>query len=149
MNKSKRWRETHAERVKTQQKNWRENNPAKRKAHRLLRAAVISGEIVKPEKCITCAATKPLVAHHHDYSKPLDVHWICRSCHAKEHGIAVGVKKNFAKGEAHGSAKLNAVVVGEIRAQLGQVSIRELARYYGVSEKLVRLIKNGEIWKNV
>jgi len=33
--------------------------------------------VVAKEKC---GATTPLVAYHSDYSKPLDVVWLCRSC---------------------------------------------------------------------
>lgn len=31
-----------------------------------------------------CGSTKT-EAHHHDYSKPLDVRWLCRACHQAAH----------------------------------------------------------------
>jgi hypothetical protein len=27
--------------------------------------------------------------HHHDYSKPLEVEWLCHRCHMAEHGMLV------------------------------------------------------------
>lgn len=35
--------------------------------------------------CVKCGATK-VQPHHHDYSKPLVVTWLCRPCHLAEHG---------------------------------------------------------------
>jgi len=35
------------------------------------------------DKCVVCGATEDLCAHHEDYSLPLDVVWLCRSCHSK------------------------------------------------------------------
>ena len=35
----------------------------------------------------SCGQTHELIeAHHHDYSKPLDVEWLCPHCHARAHG---------------------------------------------------------------
>ncbi len=35
----------------------------------------------------SCRATNAKVhAHHHDYSKPLDVEWLCKDCHWQQHG---------------------------------------------------------------
>ena len=39
--------------------------------------------ILTPEPC-KCGSTD-VQMHHHDYSKPLDVTWICRLCHAELH----------------------------------------------------------------
>jgi hypothetical protein len=37
------------------------------------------------QPCEKCGYHKSQ-AHHHDYSKPLDVNWLCFACHRKEHG---------------------------------------------------------------
>ena len=42
-----------------------------------------TGKMVKPEECSICLVNKPVEAHHTDYSKPLDVNWVCRQCHSK------------------------------------------------------------------
>ena len=42
--------------------------------------AVKNGKLTKRDRCTKCGATTPLVAYHSDYSKPLDVVWLCRSC---------------------------------------------------------------------
>lgn len=44
--------------------------------------------LVRPEACENCNAIPehgPLHGHHDDYSKPLEVRWLCRSCHIKHH----------------------------------------------------------------
>jgi len=66
-------------------KRFRENNPEKYEAHMAVTVAVASGKLVKPDACQDCGAAVPLQAHHEDYSKPLDVMWLCSSCHAKHH----------------------------------------------------------------
>ena len=35
--------------------------------------------------CARCAFTGKTDGHHFDYSRPLDVIWLCRACHAREH----------------------------------------------------------------
>ncbi len=61
------------------------NNPEKRRAHILLYKARRSGKINKPSICSSCDNGGKIHAHHRDYSKPLDVVWLCASCHAKLH----------------------------------------------------------------
>lgn len=54
-------------------------------ARQKLIAAVASGQIVRPSTCSRCEATAKIHGHHSDYSKPLDVIWLCPSCHGAEH----------------------------------------------------------------
>ena len=50
--------------------------------------AIQSGKL-KRRPCMKCGANKS-EAHHPDYYKPLDVIWLCRSCHRAEHAKADG-----------------------------------------------------------
>lgn len=50
-----------------------------------VRYAVKVGKLEKPKGCEFCGHEKPLHGHHDDYSKPLDVRWLCASCHADTH----------------------------------------------------------------
>lgn len=49
----------------------------------LLRA-VRSGRIERPKSCPRCGKECTVEGHHTDYSKPLDVMWLCRQCHADQ-----------------------------------------------------------------
>lgn len=60
-------------------------NPEMHRAHLALHEAVRTARIVKPDRCSRCDRPGPLQGHHHDYSKPLDVIWLCDSCHRLEH----------------------------------------------------------------
>lgn len=44
----------------------------------------ISAGILIPKPCKICGKEK-VDAHHDDYSKPLEVKWLCRGCHRKHH----------------------------------------------------------------
>jgi hypothetical protein len=46
---------------------------------------VKKGNVIKPTKCSCCRLKKKVEAHHSDYSKPLNVLWLCRSCHSDLH----------------------------------------------------------------
>ncbi len=67
----------------------RKRYPQKDKARQLLNDAVRDGKITK-QPCYLCGSTNKIEAHHHDYSKPLDVKWVCFYCHRSvEHGQIV------------------------------------------------------------
>ena len=60
----------------------------KHSARRAVRHAVASG-VIKRNPCEVCGA-KTVDGHHDDYSRPLDVRWLCRTHHAEHHAKARG-----------------------------------------------------------
>ena len=59
-------------------------NPDKRRAHNLLKKAIVRGEVVRLP-CAVCGESVGIEGHHHDYSLPLDVTWLCQKHHVEEH----------------------------------------------------------------
>ena len=58
--------------------------PTRKNAYRVVEAALRAGAIEKPRNCEACGrpdSEKRVEAHHRDYSKPLDVTWLCPDCH--------------------------------------------------------------------
>lgn len=64
-------------------KAWRARNPEKYKAQRMVGHAITAGKL-KRGPCTNCSNPKS-EGHHKDYSKPLEVIWLCRQCHYNEH----------------------------------------------------------------
>jgi len=64
---------------------FRKNNKDKAKAWSTVGNALIRGEIIKPTTCSICGQEERLHGHHEDYSKPLEVKWLCHGCHMNEH----------------------------------------------------------------
>jgi hypothetical protein len=58
---------------------------ARLKVHRAASAkvgwAVRRGVLIRPARCQDCGRRCFPDAHHEDYSKPLEVEWLCRKCH--------------------------------------------------------------------
>ena len=90
---------------------WRAEHPEGHRAHQILKYAVDLGEVKKPAFCALCLAspeTRHLHGHHPDYSKPLEVIWLCPACHSGIHRtgrIASGYIESIAprarEGEQH------------------------------------------------
>lgn len=82
-------RETRADRKAQKaraQARHRRNNPLKYKARTAVGNALRDGRLTR-RPCAGCGTSKRVQAHHHDYSKPLDVIWLCFRCHREgEHG---------------------------------------------------------------
>lgn len=54
-------------------------------AHNAVTRAIRNGSIVRPTKCERCSKETRLHAHHDDYSKPLDIMFLCPACHRQRH----------------------------------------------------------------
>jgi hypothetical protein len=74
------------------------------KAHMLVFHALRRGELHKPDACEQCgtpdepnhAGRSRLQGHHDDYSKPLDVLWLCPFCHARAHARMAAAEERMA-----------------------------------------------------
>ena len=64
---------------------WDKRNAVKKAAAVAVNNAVRDGRLVKPMMCSRCPATERIHGHHPDYSKPLEVVWLCPLCHKAEH----------------------------------------------------------------
>lgn len=52
-----------------------------RRSYWEVQKALKAGTLVRPTICEDCGASRFCEAAHLDYSKPLDIRWLCRSCH--------------------------------------------------------------------
>lgn len=66
---------------------YRDANPAATKARAAVGNAVRDGRLFKPDRCEHCGKADRLHGHHHDYSKPLAVVWLCVACHRQHHAM--------------------------------------------------------------
>lgn len=69
------------------QREHRRAEPEKHLARNKVQYALRSGKMLRGTECFFCSSAENLQAHHHDYSKPLDVFWLCSKCHGKLHTI--------------------------------------------------------------
>lgn len=67
------------------QRKMRAAYPEKNAARQAVSRAVRSGKLVRPDFCGQCGNVGKAQAHHTDYRRPLDVLWLCFTCH-REHG---------------------------------------------------------------
>ena len=51
-----------------------------------LTAAIRHGILIRPARCSRCNQPhRKIHGHHEDYSKPLDIEWLCATCHNRHH----------------------------------------------------------------
>lgn len=98
------------------------------RAREKARAAIRSGALVR-QACEVCGDGRTQ-AHHDDYSKPLDVRWLCHEHHREWHAMHPA-PRNIA-------AKLSPAQITEIEAAIARgVAIRTIARRFGISRPAV------------
>jgi len=81
--KIQKWRDEHPGYNRKHVQRFKENHPEKRSAHLAIARALRAGTVIK-QPCSICGEIKS-ESHHEDYSKPLDVIWLCRAHHAEHH----------------------------------------------------------------
>jgi hypothetical protein len=88
--KSKRYREAHPEKIREYRKFRRplyRVSAEKLSARNAINKAIMSGKITKPEVCEACGDRGLTHGHHDDYSKKLEVRWLCAPCHGEVHRL--------------------------------------------------------------
>jgi hypothetical protein len=65
-------------------------NREKCRAHALLKYAVDTGKVVPWPVCAVPECAKRPEGHHYDYSRPLDVIWLCPAHHRQTHALVSG-----------------------------------------------------------
>ena len=78
----KEWYENNKEKSFARTKEYIKNNPEKRKAHVMVSNAIRDGRLNR-QSCEICG--EKAHAHHEDYSRPLDVRWLCPTHHMRLH----------------------------------------------------------------
>jgi hypothetical protein len=78
-------RKERKEKVAEYQRRRRIRCPEKTRARNAVSNAIRDGRL-KRRPCVHCGSLR-VQAHHHDYSRPLDIVWVCFTCHREhEHG---------------------------------------------------------------
>lgn len=70
---------------------YRKEQRVKVRARDIMTMAVLNGKL-KRMPCEVCGSTKRIHGHHEDYSKPLEVKWLCALHHQERH---TEIKKNL------------------------------------------------------
>lgn len=59
--------------------------PGRCKARDITKKAIDRGDLIRPVECSVCSNEGVIEAHHDDYNHPLDVRWLCKTCHGEWH----------------------------------------------------------------
>lgn len=112
-------------------------------ARMAVKNAIAKGTLQRPEGCSACGKppwTGKLHAHHDDYDKPLDVRWLCASCHKKQHGngrLGRTVRPTVDEDELRAALRRTNYVVPEaaIILRISKATVYRLMDRYGVTQR--------------
>ena len=83
--RARRYRQRHPGRLRAAEARWQAKHPEALSAKHAVYAAIRRGDLTRPSTCERCGAGGATNAHHADYSRPLDVVFLCGICHKAEH----------------------------------------------------------------
>ena len=66
-------------------KSWLEAHPMAKNVRAEIATATRTGKLIRPKICSSCNEERKVQAHHPDYKKPLEIIWLCASCHKLLH----------------------------------------------------------------
>lgn len=156
LDRSRNWKRRNPERHAELARAYRTRNREKTKAQNQLNYAIRKGEIVR-QPCEGCGTSEKVHAHHHDYSKPFEVKWLCYLCHKKSHPVDDEDKKikfkgaKYARlpGELNPNSSLTNKEVEQIRKMLELgLSQESIGRAMNVSQVTISRIKRNLCYKS-
>ena len=109
--------------------------PEKHAARCAVRDAVKFGALHRPSVCEDCGEVAKVQAHHSDYLRPLDVRWLCISCH-----IVVD-KAEGRRYRGIPSPSTGVQIDAAIRTAL--LNLRKLSALSGISLSYLKLLSAG------
>ena len=80
----RKYKKEHPEEISEQAKRHANKHPDRRKARTLINKLIKNRKLVKPTTCSICGSIDRIEGHHEDYSKPLEVEWLCYGCHQQK-----------------------------------------------------------------
>ena|SRR3990167_4413794 len=83
--KRKEWWQTTYRRHRAKLLLGKHTGSVKERAREAVMHALVKGTLIRPDICDACGARDTIQAHHPDYSKPLEVVWLCVFCHGSIH----------------------------------------------------------------
>jgi len=86
---NRRWYKSNRSLARDMADRYKNKNPEKVAAHQELAKALRKETLFRPNVCEICNRECSVEGHHEDYLKPLDVNWLCRTCHNSVHGLSV------------------------------------------------------------
>ena len=78
------WDEKNKDKVYARNAEWQRQHPVEHAAHNKVYRAKKMG-LITPKSCERCGAGDVVHTHHEDHYRPMDVIWLCPSCHATRH----------------------------------------------------------------
>ena len=122
-------------------KTYKDKYPDKQKAKTAVANAIRLGKL-KRLPCSQCSNVKSQ-AHHSDYTKPLEVVWLCQQCHTKQHHPTIGNK--VVSGQQRSSIKIS-IVSDAMRLQQEGLTYRQIANELGTSAATVYKALNNTLY---
>lgn len=64
---------------------YKKRSPMVYASHVIVGNAIRNGTLTPWQVCSVCNSTEKIEGHHDDYTKPLEVRWLCEKCHKEWH----------------------------------------------------------------
>jgi hypothetical protein len=87
---TRKYKRRHAVQIKESNRVYALKNKKKIDARLILNVAVRTWAVVRPQNCERCGRQAKVHGHHDDYDRPLEVEWLCASCHMSHHAAVGG-----------------------------------------------------------